>query len=416
MVSVCDGVTSAHKVANDGWVKSQGPFWFIACSLAIALAASATPSPLYVDYQLKWGLSATTITLIYAVYSAGVLGALLTLGGLSDRIGRRPVLLTSMAVLAVAMVLFAVAHNVVWLLVARTVQGVATGVVTGAAAAALSELHSCRDHRFAALVNSTSIALGIAVGAVVAGGLAQWVPARLVTPYVVIGILSLVMLLIIAFVVPETVPERKPLLRSIVRFQRVGVPAAIRGQFALASALVVASWSVGGLYLALGGAIAAQLLDASNHLIAGLVILAVQGSGGITQLLWNVHQPGTTIRRASLYGCVALIFGMIVDAISVAMANAPLFFVGAISTGIGFGLTFMAATRSISVAAPQTQRGEVMAAFFVVAYLAISLPAVMAGLVATHIGIARTFSWFAAVICVITTIVFAISIRRSDCG
>ena len=76
------------------------------------MAASSAPSPLYVVYQQQWGFSATTLTVVFAVYVFGLIGSLLVLGALSDYIGRRPVLAAAIALELVALVLFITAGNV----------------------------------------------------------------------------------------------------------------------------------------------------------------------------------------------------------------------------------------------------------------------------------------------------------------
>ena len=74
-------------------------FALVAGIIALALFASATPSPLYADYAASWHFSTPVLTAVYAVYALGVLTTLLLIGRLSDEIGRRPVLLTALATL-----------------------------------------------------------------------------------------------------------------------------------------------------------------------------------------------------------------------------------------------------------------------------------------------------------------------------
>src|SRR5699024_4123885 len=131
----------------------------------VALMSSATPSPLYVDYQESWGTSGTMITVVYAVYALAVLIPLLFLGRLSDAIGRRPVVMAGLALVGASMGLLVVAPDVAWLIVARIVQGIGIGLVTSSAGAALVELHPRRDARVGALVNSPTLHFGVAAPA-----------------------------------------------------------------------------------------------------------------------------------------------------------------------------------------------------------------------------------------------------------
>ena len=93
--------------------------------IGLALFASGTPSPIYGIYRELWGFSPLVLTLVYATYAFGVLAALLLAGRVSDDVGRRPVLLAALGTLMAATVLFMLADSVVWLFVARGVQGLA---------------------------------------------------------------------------------------------------------------------------------------------------------------------------------------------------------------------------------------------------------------------------------------------------
>ncbi|MGH3437075.1 MAG: MFS transporter [Sciscionella sp.] len=389
-----DTVTEAPSVPRLPRPRAGVAFGVVAAAITLALAASGTPSPLYVDYQARWHFSATTLTAVYAMYAGGVIITLLFAGGLSDRVGRRPVLLGSVLALIASLVMFLCATSIAWLYAARLLQGLATGVFTGAAGAALTELHPRRDGGIAAVVYSMSTSIGTAAGAVIAGALAQWVPWPLRTPFLLLMVVAIVVLAGIALWVPETVPRRRKVrLRALIQSRRITVPPHMRKQFVIGCLGVVAAWSVGGLYLALGGSLAKELLHVDNHLVAGLVILTVQGVGGVIPLAFT----RVSGRIASAMGCVALIVGMGVVVLAVLLPNAPLFLVGDVVTGVGFGLAFMGGTRIVTQASPEDKRGQVLAAFFVVAYLAISVPAIGAGMIATHIGLERTFYLFAGI-------------------
>src|SRR6266487_1601595 len=113
--------------------------------IGLCLFASVVPSPLYRAYAQRWQFSPLTVTLIFATYAFGVLTTLLLAGQVSDRIGRRPVLLVALAALMVSSVLYIAADGAPWLFAARAVQGMATGAALSTASAALLDLHVRRD-------------------------------------------------------------------------------------------------------------------------------------------------------------------------------------------------------------------------------------------------------------------------------
>src|SRR5689334_10321256 len=171
-------------------IGGYGPFAAVAGFVLLALIASSTPTPLYSIYAAEWGFSPLAVTEVYAVYAIGVLIALLLTGGLSDLIGRRPVMIAAFAGLIGAEVLFMLADGVWWLYAARSVQGLATGLLLGATGAAMVDLHPRRDGAQAGLVNGIASAAGIGVGAVVSGLLVQYGPDPEVTPFAVIAVLA----------------------------------------------------------------------------------------------------------------------------------------------------------------------------------------------------------------------------------
>ncbi|MDQ0989191.1 MFS transporter [Streptomyces sp. V3I7] len=386
---------SAPEATGSGGRRSARAFWTVAAGVGVVLAANSTPTPLYVNYQERWGFSATTLTAVFAMYAAGVLVALLLVGGLSDRVGRRPVLLGSLCLLIASYALFLAADSVAWLYVARAVHGLATGVFTGAASAALVDLHPRGDHRTAGLVNSAAMPSGLAVGAAVSGALAQWGPSPLHTPFLVLAGLSLALLVAIALWVPETVPLAPGRWSRVLRLQPLRVPAKTRREFLIAGTGVAVAWAVGGVYLSLGGSLVKELLHSYNPFIAGLVIVSMQGVAGLAQLTWTLRWGAVSDGITSAIGCVALLLGMLAVSGALLAGSTALFFTGSALTGIGFGLAFMGSSRRITQVAPVERRGETLAAFFVVAYLAFSIPAILAGFLSTRVGLTHTFYAFA---------------------
>src|SRR3954469_15949195 len=204
-------------------------FALVAAIIGLALFASGTPSPLYGTYRELWGFSSLVLTLVYATYAFGVLAALVLAGRLSDEVGRRPVLLVGLGALMGATVVFMLADSVVWLFVARGVQGLATGLALGAASAALLDLHPRRDPAGVGLTNGVVSAAGLGLGVFVSAAFVELLPAPRVLPYVALFVLFAIALAGVARM-PEPVVDRShPRLTP----QRPGVPASVRRPFLL---------------------------------------------------------------------------------------------------------------------------------------------------------------------------------------
>jgi MFS family permease len=369
----------------------------VASVIGLALFASGTPSPLYATYRELWGFSPLVLTLVYATYAFGVLAALIVAGQVSDEVGRRPVLIAALSSLMAATVLFMLAGSVAWLFVARGVQGLATGLALGAASAALLDLHPRRDPAGVGLTNGVVSAGGIGLGVLVSATLVQFAPAPRVLPYVVLFALFAIALAG-AIAMPEPVGDRKQLRLTP---QRPSVPSVVRRPFVLASLGVMSSWSIAGLFLSLGPQLAATLFHSTNHLTAGVSVFALAGAAAVAQLALGRSAPWI---GASL-GSIALAAGLLTIVLATTEDSRALFLAGSVVAGGGFGVAFLGALRALSAAIPPAHRGQVMSAFYVVAYLSISLPAVAAGVLVTPLGLQSTFELFGSVVAAIALVV-----------
>jgi MFS family permease len=368
-------------------------FAAIAAIFVTFAAASAAPSPLYVVYQHLWGFSATTLTVVFAVYVAGLIGSLLMLGALSDHIGRRPVLAAAIALEAVSLVLFLTAGSVPVLLLARLLQGVATGAAMTTLGAALVDLNPPHAPGRAGLLNGIAPTSGLAIGALGCGALVQYAPS----PTHLIWALLLVGMALAAIVVariPET-SALKPGVAASLR-PRLGVPARIRADVLALAPIIVASWAIAGLYMSLGPSVAAGVFGLTNHLIGGLVVTLLCGVGSVASF---VLRKVPAVRVLTLAGTL-LTVGSVVSVFGVEFENIWLAAAGTVLSGIGFGASALAQFGTLATLAAPHERGELFAVALVIAYTAFSVPAVIAGFAATSAGLHPTALVYGSVVAV----------------
>jgi MFS family permease len=389
--------SSPAHTATRRTLTPQVAYVLVAGVIGLALFASATPSPLYGIYRDLWGFSPAVLTLVYATYAFGVLTALLLAGRVSDEVGRRPVLLVSLGALLATSVLFMLADSVAWLFVARGLQGLATGLALGAASAALLDLHPRRDPAGVGLTNGVASAGGIGLGVLVSATLVQLLPAPRVLPYVVLFVLFAVAFAG-ALLMPEPVTARS---RLRLTPQRPSVPSTVRRPFLLASLAVLSSWSVGGLFLSLGPQLSASLFDTTNHVVTGISVFVLAACGSAAQLGFGRRPPWV----AAAGGSVALAAGTATIVLAAATESAALLLIGSVIGGAGFGLAFLGALRALSAAIPPDHRAAVMSAFYVVAYLSLSVPAVLAGVGVTPLGLESTFEILGSVAATLALVV-----------
>jgi MFS family permease len=365
--------------------------------IGLGLFASVAPTPLYTLYAERWHFGPLTLTLVYATYAFGVLTTLLLAGHVSDDVGRRPVLLAALAALALSSVIYMLAGSPAWLFVGRAIQGLATGAALSTASAALLDLHPRRDPGAVSLANGVASTSGVALGILVSSSLVQLGHAPRVLPYVALLTLSALAFLG-AYLMPEPVVERRPFRLTLERPQ---VPASIRRPFLLASLAVLSSWSIGGLFFSLGPELGARLFATTNVVAAGSGVVLLAGSAAVGQLVLG-RAPSWLGASA---GSVALGAGTGLIVASAALTSSALYVVGSVLGGAGFGVAFLGGLRALVAVIPTQHRAAVLSAFYVVAYTSLSIPAVLAGLLVSHIGLVTTFETFGAVVAAIALLV-----------
>lgn len=361
-------------------------FWLVGLTSTVVLLASAAPSPLYPVYQQLFGFSAFTLTIVFAVYVLALVGTLLTVGSISDHIGRRPVLAGAIVLLIVSMVVFLTADGVAMLIAARVLQGLATGALVGTVSAALVDL--APTPHLGSMVSTATPPLGLATGVVLAGVLVEYAPLPRVIVYVVLIVALAVLLTTIAFL-----PETSPLLGFESSSHALGtispsiaVPADVRPVFFSAVPAMLATWSLGGLYLSLGSSITAQILGVANHATGGAILCAFFGSAALASTV--ASRASTTMKL--VVGYSALAGGVLISMSAVLAESAPVYVIGSILAGIGFGTTLLGIMSEMARVSAPSQRAQVFAAVFAVCYTAFSVPAVIAGVVTGHVGLRAT--------------------------
>jgi MFS family permease len=364
-------------------------FWALGAIIALYLAASAAPTPLYVVYQDEWGFSATTLTLIFAVYVFGLLGALLVFGRLSDHVGRRAVIAVAIALEVVAMLLFVVADGVAVLSSARVVQGVATGLAMTAMGAALVDLNPPENPRLAGIVSGMAPIGGLAIGALAAGALVEYGPWSTSLIYLLI-LAGLGAAAVVAWRMPETGSPRPGALASLR--PRLGVPPRLRAEILALVPILVASWGLGGLYLSLGPSVAAQIFDLPNHVVGGLVVTLLCGTGAL--VIYRLR--AWDLPRALMLSAGFLAAGLAVTLAGLVAETVVLAALGTVVAGVGFGASARGTFGTIASIALPEERGGLFAVFYVISYLAFSLPALAAGLASTEAGLRPTAIVYAA--------------------
>ena len=379
-------------------------FWLLAGLLAALLFAASAPSPLYGIYQAMWGFSPLTLTAIYGIYALGALAGLLVTGRVSDHVGRRLVTSVGLAIQVVGMLAFVFASGVEWLYGGRLIQGLGTGIATGAISAWLLDLEPRDGRGLGGLIGGLAPVAGLALGAFGSGLLAEYGPDPLHLVFWVLIAVFVSGLGAMPFVPDVVVPM--PGWRAALR-PRIGVPQSARGPFAASTPSLVAVWAIAGLYLSLGPTLALTLLGSDDRVAGGLVVTALLGTSTVSAFLLRRADPRTMVVR----GSVGLIAGVAISLAAVAIGSPALLYGGSIVAGIGFGPAWSGIFRSIAALAPPDRRGELVASILIVLYLSFSVPAIIGGLAVTLLDL-RSVTYGYGVVVIGLAMVTAVAVWR----
>ncbi|MCS4310932.1 MFS family permease [Pseudomonas sp. BIGb0381] len=360
---------------------------FLAVTLLTFLAASSAPTPLYHLYQEGLHFSAGMLTLIFGVYALSLLAALLTVGSLSDHLGRKPVIFTALVLNMLAMLLFINEGSVAWLIAARTVQGFATGMATAVLGAALLDT----DRQQGPLVNSVAPLLGMACGAMGSSVLAEFAPLPTQLIYWTLLALMLVQALYV-WRLPESVVRIPGAVASLR--PTLHVPPQARRALWLSLPVDVAVWAMGGFYLSLAPSLVRAATGSTSNLIGGGLVAVLTLSGAL-MIFTLRNRPASKVLRL---GATLLAVGVALILTAVHSASLPLFFIATLIAGSGFGAGFLGALRSVVPLALPHERAGLMSAFYVLSYLAFCLPSLLAGNLIRSFGLIATTDGYGAVL------------------
>jgi MFS family permease len=384
-------------------------FGFVAAAFALAVAMLGTtlPTPLYALYREQFGFSELMITVIFATYAAGVIASLLLFGRLSDQIGRRWLLLPGLLLSALSAVCFLTATGLPLLLVGRVLSGLSAGIFTGTATATLVDLAPEGRRGRATLVAAMANMGALGCGPLLTGLLSQWAGSPLRLTFWV-DLALLVPAAVGVWAMPEPVTRaRHPQLRP----QALKIPKEMRSTFIDAALAGFAGFAVLGLLTAVTPDFLGQELGVTNRAIVGLVVFSMFAGSLVGQLALQFIPE----RSAIPTGAGALIAGMAALALGLAASSLALLVLGTVIAGFGQGLTLRGGLTAVNERSPVAERGAVASSFFVVMYVAISLPVIGEGVLTQIIGLRPAGLTFAALVAALSAAVL-VRIARTHSG
>ncbi len=368
--------------------------WLAFVGMVVFTMGTSIVTPLFPLYKQEFALSNGTITLLFATYTAMVVPTMLIAGNLSDRLGRKWLILPGMCVITAASLVFGFTTSLPALFAARVLQGIAIGMFLGVGTAFVVDHARAEKKALAAQIAGMGFRLGFGLGPGLAGILAQYASDPLHRPFqlhalvMVIGIVAIVM-------TPETVTRTRNASFRI----RVGVPAGQkRGFFTFVAPAAFLMSFLDGTLLSLVPLYLFETLGMTNLAVVGLVGFLVLGAGGFTPLLLRRVKP----RNAIMWGVTLSALGSLLVLLSSGLDTVALVVVAAGVIGFTNGLILQGATTIASVIVPIEERGKLVSLLYVCAYSG-TVPTVALGYLSRGIGLTATMavsSMFAALLAV----------------
>jgi MFS family permease len=364
---------------------------------AATMVGTTLPTPMYALYSERMHFGVLTTTVVFATYAGGVLAALVVFGRWSDAVGRRPMLLFAIMCALVSAFVFLGATGIGELLVGRVFSGLSAGLATGTATVAVIEAAPANWRERAPAIATVANIGGLGLGPLLAGLLVQYAPEPLNLAFVVH-----IVLMGFALACVLSVPETSPRVGTI-GFQRLSVPGEVRPVFVIAAIAGFAGFAVLGLFSAISPAFVAQVIGIENHAVAGAVVCSIFAASVLAQLA-SGRFPA---RKAMAAGCAVLVVGGLIIGVSLHYSSLPLLIAGAVIAGIGQGVSFSRGLAAVAEQVPPERKAEVSSTYFVVAYIAISLPVIGAGLAAQLWGLRIAGILFSLVVSALAAICLA---------
>ncbi|KRA29860.1 MULTISPECIES: MFS transporter [unclassified Nocardioides] len=323
------------------------------------------------------GLSATVLAGAFGVYALGLLPGLLGGGALSDRFGRRPVVLVGSTVAAAGNLLMLAWHPASGIYTGRLVVGVGVGLAMSAGTAWAADLAGRRGTTIA----GTVLTAGFACGPLASGLIAQFVAssAALVVPFVVTVVLSLATVFAGLRVAADSSPPPplSPLPsahggpavvvpsdgRSVTHALSRSVPMALWVFSAVTVPVVVLAGRVGGGH--------------SGPWLPGVASALALGSGVAVQIAARRAEWGP---RAGVVGALLAAAGFAIAAVVDSSESVPLFVVVSVVLGSAYGLCLRAGLVDVESLTPPDHRGITIGIYYVCTYLGFGLPVLLEGL------------------------------------
>ncbi|GAD21516.1 MFS transporter [Acidovorax sp. MR-S7] len=397
--------------------KPWSPVVWIGYAMCVGVMGTALASPLYPLYQQAWGLKPSDITHIFVVYMFGALASLMFLGRLTQRYGALSILRTGLVLMTAGVLLSALAWNTPVFMLARTMIGLASGMITTSASTGMVQASPGRDPRRTAALTSMAITLGFGLGPLVGGLIAQWAPWPLVTAYLptaamgLLAVYALHRLEGLPAPVQDTLPPgtwRGVIAQWMPRMTRP--PRARRRQFWLASMGAFSAFGMFSLYSSLAPSFMREIVPWHGPAVSGLSIAMILFLSSAFQFLVRNWRT----KRVVLTSGVALVLCNLLLVATTLTGHTAVFVAAVLMTAFGHGLASVAGMGVISKLTQPHERGGLLSSYLIVGYLGTIVPILGMGWLSDHLGLHRALLVFCGAMALLCATVTFLAARTEE--
>ncbi|MDY4376825.1 MFS transporter [Pectobacterium brasiliense] len=355
-------------------------FFSAAFSLISIFAASATPIPLYRQYQQIDSVSYYELSLSSVVYFVGAVTALVVFGRLSDHFGRRNISVISLLLSVAAMLSLLQVHSAAPLLMGRLLQGLSCGLASTALAAWVVDCARSVPGWLVPAVVSCGPMTGLTAGGIVSGILVEYGPLPRQMPFFLVLLLLIICIAALGKA-HETVEKKPGALVSLI--PRFALPHDAKVAFPRAAVTFVCTWALGGFFQAFGPAMASEQLNSSNAVAAAMVFASIMAPAAIGALIAG-KMNALAAQRAGMLS-FALFVLILLFTLRVHALNA--FLLASILAGIAQGVVLTGSIRTMVDKVDLADRASVLSVIYATSYTGAAVPTLIAGYFSSVLGL-----------------------------
>lgn len=355
------------------------PVLIVAIAIFLITHAANLQIPLYGTYAKMAGFGSGISAIAFSTYVAGLLPTLILLGGASERIGRKTVILASLLFACVATFLMIAQPNIYTLFITRVLQGIGVGLITGTGTAYLSALMPQNAKKVAAYVSLTT-SLGFSSGALFTNAVLSYSHSLVPFSYWVVFIL-----LLGCIGLAIGIPEQPTTSGTLIRLPSFPSSAIWAG---LAIAL---AWSLAGI---VGVILPAQLTQYGLPNWSGPMLFIIVIAGVLFQPVARRMEA----RRSLQLGAGLMVLGYIIFTCGAWLGSLSLVLIGVAIAGTAcYGFTYLGGLAEV-VRLGGDQAARVTSGYFVCAYLGYGIPVILIGFFSERFGVVNTLVGFGAIL------------------